>query len=127
MRMSRPSARSLKSELVEPGTRVMSPKVVMVTPGTRDRPITVSMSWLAVTHTGQPGPDMSRRFLGMAERMPLRAMATVWVPQTSIRLTGRSLGVSSSISSMSSRASLGSRKVERSSAIAIRLASRWEV
>ena len=88
MRMSRPAACSL-SELVEPGTRVMSPKVVMIAFGTRESAITVSMSWLLVTHTGQPGPLARRQPSGMSERMPFRAMATVCVPHIH---KGRMLG-----------------------------------
>ena len=45
------------------------------------------MTAAGVTQTGQPGPDSSCTFFGSMERMPLLAMAMVWVPQTSIRLT----------------------------------------
>jgi len=43
-----------------------------------------------VTHTGQPGPDSKRTADGSAARMPLRAMACVWVPHTSMIRTGPS-------------------------------------
>ena len=109
MRMSRPAACSLRSELVEPGTRVMSPKVVIITFGTRESAMTVSMSWLLVTHTGQPGPLARRQPSGMSERMPFRAMATVCVPHTSIRVACS--GASAWMLSMSPRASTGSLKL----------------
>ena len=44
MRTSRPAACSASRLLVEPGTRVMSPNVAMVTSGTRASAITLSMS-----------------------------------------------------------------------------------
>lgn len=53
--MERPAACSFSRLDVEPGTRVMSPNVAMVTSGTRASAITVSMSRFDVTHTGQPG------------------------------------------------------------------------
>ena len=77
MRTSRPAACSADSELVEPGTRFMSPKVVRTRPSMRASAMTVSMSRLAVTHTGQPGPLIRRTPGGRMDRKPLRAMATV--------------------------------------------------
>jgi len=94
MRMSRPSDFSRASEEYEPGTFIMSPKVVTTTPGTFEISIARSMSRFAVTHTGQPGPERSRTLAGMTSRSPKRAMATVWVPQTSMRFMGRSAVVS---------------------------------
>ena len=67
----------------------MSPKVHRVTPGVSARAMALSRSALAVTQTGQPGPDNMRTLAGRSWRMPWRKMATVWVPQTSIRFTGR--------------------------------------
>ena len=84
MLISRPAACSFKRLEVDPGTRVMSPKVVIFTPGTRESAITVSMSLLEVTHTGHPGPDAKRVPSGIIVRKPLRAIDTVWVPHTSI-------------------------------------------
>ena len=57
----------------------------------------VSMSWFAVTQTGQPGPESSVIHSGMTPRRPFLAMATVCVPQTSMILTWRpgSVGVDS--------------------------------
>ena len=124
MRMSRPAAFSALSEEVEPGTRVMSPKVVRMTLSMRDSAMTVSMSLFAVTQTGQPGPLMSSTPSGRMLRMPLRASATVCVPHTSISLTepphfSTALGPTVRMTSTSSRPSSGSRKPERSSAIYI--------
>ena len=84
--ISRPAACSFNRLEVEPGTRVISPNVVIFTPGMRARAITVSISLLEVTQTGQPGPEASRVPSGIIERKPLRAIATVWVPHTSIRV-----------------------------------------
>ena len=70
MRTSCPAAFSAARELVDPGTRIMSPNVVMMTPSTRASAMARSMSWLAVTHTGQPGPESRCRFAGMIERKP---------------------------------------------------------
>jgi len=44
-----------------------------------------------VTHTGQPGPDTSRSFGDIKDRMPFLKIAAVCVPQTSMM---RSLGPS---------------------------------
>ena len=38
--------------------------------GTRAMAMAVSMSWLLVTHTGQPGPERSLSPSGIAERRP---------------------------------------------------------
>ena len=61
-----------------------SPKVQKITPGRLAMSIQLSMRPIGSTHTGQPGPDARRVPSGMRLRMPLRAMATVWVPHTSI-------------------------------------------
>ena len=112
MLTERPSACSFSRLEVEPGTRVISPKVAMVTPGTRERAITVSMSLLLVTHTGQPGPDAKRTPSGIMVRRPLRAIATVWVPHTSIRVACS--GAHFSIEWIKPRASSGSLKEDKS-------------
>ena len=93
----------------------MSPNVAMVTFSTRASAMTVSMSWFDVTHTGQPGPDARRMPAGMRLRMPLRAMATVCVPHTSmsVALSGASLPMDS----MSPRASFGSLNAASSASI----------
>ena len=103
----RPAACSLSRLDVEPGTRVMSPKVAMVTFGTRVSAITVSISLFEVTHTGQPGPDANRTLSGMRFRMPLRAIATVWVPHTSMSVAPWA-GASLPMESIKPRASFGS-------------------
>ena len=105
MRTSAPFACSARRLDVEPGTRVMSPKVVMMTPGMRASAITLSMSWLDVTQTGHPGPDASFTLSGMSDRIPLRAMDTVWVPHTSMRVTWRSVGANVRMDSTSPFAS----------------------
>lgn len=56
MRMSRPAAFCAASEVDDPGTRIMSPNVVMMTPSILASAIAWSISRLAVTQTGQPGP-----------------------------------------------------------------------
>ena len=112
----RPAACSASRLDVEPGTRVMSPNVAMVTPGTRARAMTVSISLFEVTHTGQPGPDARRVPSGMRLRMPLRAMATVCVPHTSMSVAPPA-GDSFAMDSMRPRASLGSLKAANSDSI----------
>ena len=47
------------------------------------------MSCLEVTQTGQPGPDTRLRFSGSKVRRPCRKMATVCVPQSSIKFHRR--------------------------------------
>ena len=103
----RPAACSFSRLEVEPGTRVMSPNVAMVTFGMRARAMTVSMSRFEVTHTGQPGPLAKRVPGGMRLRMPLRAMATVCVPHTSMSVAPPA-GASLPMDSMRPRASCGS-------------------
>ena len=103
----RPAACSLSRLDVEPGTRVMSPNVAMVTLSVRARAMTVSMSRFDVTHTGQPGPDARRVPSGMRLRMPLRAMAMVCVPHTSMSVAPPA-GASFWMESTRPRASLGS-------------------
>ena len=85
MRMSRPSARSRCRDEALPGTRMRSPKVATMTSFCRASSMKASISAWSVTHTGQPGPDRREMVSGSTERIPLRKMDTVWVPQTSIR------------------------------------------
>ena len=91
--------------------------------------MTVSMSTLAVTHTGHPGPLTSFTQSGRMERKPLRAMATVCVPHTSIRCTvpphsRAARGATSRMASISSRPSAGSRNAVKSSAMPAPLSAR---
>lgn len=111
MLIERPCACSLSKLDVDPGTRVMSPNVAIVTPGTRERAMTVSISLLEVTQTGHPGPEANRMPSGIMVRKPLRAIATVCVPQTSINVACS--GAHFSIECMSPLANSGSRKTDR--------------
>ena len=52
------------------GTRIMSPKVVMMAPSMLASAIAWSISRLAVTQTGQPGPLSSLSPAGIMERKP---------------------------------------------------------
>jgi hypothetical protein len=61
----------------------MSPNVVTITSGRLASSIAMSMSSLAVTQTGHPGPESSVTLSGMTSRRPFFAIATVWVPHTS--------------------------------------------
>mgnify|MGYP006880501401 CR=1 FL=1 len=70
MRISRPAAFCAASEVDDPGTRIMSPKVVMMAPSMLASAIAWSMSRLAVTQTGQPGPLSSLSPAGIMERKP---------------------------------------------------------
>ncbi len=69
-RTSRPAAFSAANDELEPGTRIMSPKVVMMAPSTRASATAWSMSTFAVTQTGQPGPESRCRLRGRSERKP---------------------------------------------------------
>src|SRR5512139_1400846 len=88
IRTSAPRAFSWCREDSEPGTRIRSPKVATVTPGSRQRAMARSISSWAVTQTGHPGPEIRVMVSGSRVLIPARKMATVWVPQTSINLTG---------------------------------------
>ena len=70
MRISRPAAFICASEVELPGTRIMSPNVVLMASSMRASAMAWSMSWLAVTHTGQPGPESSLTPAGMTLRNP---------------------------------------------------------
>ena len=75
----------------------------------------VSMSWFAVTQTGQPGPESSVTLPGMTPRRPFLAIDTVWVPQTSMTLTSWSMVAAVVLmASIRPRAISGSRNAERS-------------
>ena len=71
-----------------PGTRSMSPKETRTTPGSVPRARKASRSDWSVTHTGQPGPEMSVTPGGKRDLRPKRAAAMVWVPQTSMTVAG---------------------------------------
>ena len=70
MRTSAPADFSAASDDVLPGTRIMSPRVAIHVPSSRASAMAWSMSRLAVTHTGQPGPESSWRLFGRIERKP---------------------------------------------------------
>ena len=89
IRTSAPAARASARDSRRPGTRIMSPKVTSVTAPPRASWMAASTSAAAVTHTGHPGPESNWIEPGSSARMPWRKMATVWVPHTSIRRTGR--------------------------------------
>ena len=87
MRTSAPAARACWRLARLPGTRSMSPKEAIITPGTIASAIALSISEVAVTQTGHPGPETSSIFGGSACRMPYLKMATVCPPQNSIKRT----------------------------------------
>ena len=66
MRTSAPAARACWRLARLPGTRSMSPKEVIITPGMKDNAMALSISDVAVTQTGQPGPDTNSIFEGNA-------------------------------------------------------------
>ena len=88
-RTSAPSALARPRDESEPGTRIISPKEAIMTPGNFDIATALSISETAVTHTGQPGPDTRLIFEGRRSLMPLLKIATVWLPQTSMNLSSR--------------------------------------
>ena len=59
IRMLVPSALESKKFPPEPGTRIMSPKDVMSTPGCRAMWMASSTRPIGITQTGQPGPCTS--------------------------------------------------------------------
>ncbi len=87
VRTSAPSALALCRLERLPGTLSISPKVVIITPGICDRAIALSRSLLAVTQTGQPGPDTISMVFGRTWRIPCLKIATVCPPQNSIKRT----------------------------------------
>ena len=56
IRMSAPAALESKNDPRPPGTRIMSPKVVMMTSGCSAMAIASSRRPIGMTQTGQPGP-----------------------------------------------------------------------
>ena len=64
MRMSVPAALESKNDPRPPGTRIMSPKVVMITSSCSAMAMASSMRPIGSTHTGQPGPWTSVTFSG---------------------------------------------------------------
>ena len=88
MRTSAPSAFSRCRDEPLPGTRIRSPNVATMVSGSPASLTKASISFWAVTHTGQPGPESSVTVSGSNDRMPLLKMDTVWVPHTSIRRMG---------------------------------------
>src|SRR5512147_1646845 len=87
----------------------MSPYVQTRTPW-RARATASSTSGPSVTHTGQPGPTMSRSAGGITARRPKRAMACSWLPHTCMTATWRPMASTVRRSaSVSARARAGSR------------------
>ncbi len=70
MRMSAPSAFASSSVRSEPGTRIMSPKQVKMTPSLRAIAIPSSTRPIGITQTGQPGPCTSSTFSGSRSSTP---------------------------------------------------------
>ena len=64
MRTSAPCAFASSSVPFEPGTRIMSPKQVKITPGSCAIAMPSSTRPIGITHTGQPGPCTSSTFSG---------------------------------------------------------------
>src|SRR5512134_450305 len=89
-RTSSPAPFSFSREDDVPGTRSMSPKVASSAPRSFPRAIAASMYPSGVTHTGHPGPDTIVTAPDRRGRRPPRAIATVWVPHTSMIRAGRS-------------------------------------
>ncbi len=70
MRTSAPCALASSSVPTEPGTRIMSPKQVKMTPGSCAIAIPSSTRPIGITHTGQPGPWTSSTFGGSRSSTP---------------------------------------------------------
>ena len=66
----------------------MSPNVAKRIPSRPASQRARSTSPADVTQTGQPGPEISRIPGGRSFRIPYRPMAWVWLPQTSMIVTG---------------------------------------
>ncbi len=75
--MSWPLAFSSVKLEYDPGTFIISPKVVIITSFCWESAIIVSMSLLAVTQTGQPGPEIKRTLSGITCLKANLEMATV--------------------------------------------------
>ena len=70
MRTSAPSAFASVSVPCEPGTRIMSPKHVKITPGSWAIAIASSTRPIGMTQTGQPGPWTSSTLAGSRSSTP---------------------------------------------------------
>ena len=70
MRMSAPAALASVSVPSEPGTRIMSPKQVKITPGSCAIAIASSTRPIGITQTGQPGPWTSSTLAGSRSSIP---------------------------------------------------------
>ena len=70
MRTSAPCAFASSSEPSLPGTRIMSPKHVKITPGVRATAIPSSTRPIGITHTGHPGPCTSSTLAGSTSSIP---------------------------------------------------------
>ena len=70
MRTSAPSAFASSSVPSEPGTRIMSPKQVKITPGWCAIAMPSSTRPIGITQTGQPGPCTSSTFSGSRSSTP---------------------------------------------------------
>ena len=68
--MSAPAAFASSRLPCEPGTRIMSPKQVKITPGWWARAMPSSTRPIGITHTGQPGPWTSSTFAGSRSSTP---------------------------------------------------------
>ena len=62
--MSAPVAFASRNVSSEPGTRIMSPKQVRITPSSRAIAIPSSTRPIGITQTGQPGPWTSSTLSG---------------------------------------------------------------
>ena len=58
--------------VARPGTRIMSPNDVKITPGVSATAMASSTRPIGITHTGQPGPCTSSTFVGRTCSMPWR-------------------------------------------------------
>ena len=68
--MSAPSAFASSRLPADPGTRIMSPKQVKITPGSRAIAMPSSTRPIGITQTGQPGPWTSSTFSGRRSSTP---------------------------------------------------------
>ena len=64
MRMSAPAAFASMKVPSDPGTRIMSPKQVRITPSCLARAMPSSTRPIGITQTGQPGPWTSSTLSG---------------------------------------------------------------
>src|SRR4051812_17590717 len=97
--------------LDDPGTRSMSPNEQKMTFPSAATASARSICSSGVTHTGQPGPWMTRTFPGNSRSMPLRMSVCVCPPHTSMTDHGR-VAVRA-IEATSARARSGSRYSSR--------------